>query len=94
MRTYGPRAGRLPVPLATALGSKPLELSWLAAHAAATTGLATGALLGSAELLACAALLLLVAVLLFIGNIARIAQHMFRPTLAAAVPPRSPVFST
>lgn len=92
MRTYGPRAGRQPVPLATALGSKPLELSWLAAHATAITGLAAGALLGSAELLTIAAILLLVAVLLFIADMARIARHLFLP--ATPAPVRPAVFST
>jgi len=91
MRVYGPRAGRQPVPLATALGSRTLENHWLWLHgtAIAVITLALGTL--SPATLAVGTGLLAVSALIFSGNILRTLIHLWRqsPALPAAPPPLS-----
>jgi hypothetical protein len=92
MKTYGPRAGRQRVPLATALGSKPLELGWLVAHGAAVLLLLAGLAAGSPSIVGAAAVLLFAAVLTFLTNIVRIVRHLVQPlTLPAPAPRAAPV---
>ncbi len=78
MTAYGPRVGRAPVPLATALGSRTLESTWLAVHAVAVAVLVSGVLAGSIQLLGIGAGLQAAAVLAYLANASRIGAHLWR----------------
>ncbi len=86
MRSYGPRAGRQPVPLATSLGSKRLESAWLGLHGAAIAGLTAGVALGSTPLTRAGCALLAGAVLAFVSDMLCVVRHLFRPDAPTAVP--------
>jgi hypothetical protein len=79
MRVYGPRAGRQPVPLATALGSRPLELSWLALHGAAIAMITLGLAIESLSTLVVGTSLLAASAVTFLGSITRVLAHLWRP---------------
>jgi hypothetical protein len=83
MKTYGPRAGRQPVPLATSLDSRPLEDAWLGLHGAALIGLVTGVLAASPLIVAAGAVTLAAAAGAFLANMVRVLAHLIRPQLAA-----------
>lgn len=87
MRTYGPRAGRQPVPLATALGSKPLERAWLALHLAGLALVLAGQLVSNVPAVTAGAWLIAAAVALFGVNVVRIARHLVRPAMPPAAAP-------
>lgn len=88
MKTYGPRVGRVPVPLATALGSRALEQAWLGLHGFALVLVIAGVLTVSPVSVAVGADLLAVAVGIFLVNVARIGVHLFRPQAGVAPVPR------
>lgn len=80
MRAYGPKVGRQPVPVATALASASLEQGWLAAHLGGLVLLAAGCVVAGGLALA-------VATALFLANMLRVLLHLRnRPTPAAALP--------
>lgn len=87
MKTYGPRAGRQKVPLATALGSHGLEIAWLAVHGTAVVLLIVAVLAGSAKLVACGSALLAAGVGFFLTNIVRVLRHLGCPAMGAAATP-------
>ncbi len=91
MKTYGPRAGRQPVPLATALGSRVLENAWLGLHGAALAAVLGGVLAISLPLIAFGAVLLVGAVGAFLANIVRVLKHVWQPQSAASAPARAAV---
>jgi len=91
MKTYGPRVGRQPVPLATALGSRALEHAWLGLHGAALIMLVAGVLAASLVSVVVGAAMLAVAVGIFLVNVARIGVHLFRPQAGAAPVSRAAV---
>lgn len=88
MKVYGPRAGRQPVPQATALGSRALEHVWIAAHVVAVFVVLVAILSGAQSVAGVGAALLAVSAALFLFNIARILRHLLRPqsTQPTAVP--------
>ncbi len=86
MRAYGPRAGRQPVPAATALGSAQLERVWLAAHLAGVAGLLVGLQAGEPAWLAAGAALLAGAAASQLLNMGLVMKHLFRPARGAVVP--------
>ncbi len=88
MRTYGPRVGRQPVPLATALGSRTLEHAWLGLHGASLIALIGGVLWAVPVMVAVGAGGLALATGVFLANVARIGAHLFRPQTGAAPLPR------
>jgi hypothetical protein len=90
MRTYGPRIGRQPVPVATSLASRPLERTWLILHVAALPMLIAAILLDSHALAAGGAWLLAVAIGAFLGNAFRVFRHTWHPQSPAAPPPAVP----
>ena len=69
MRAYGPKVGKQPVPVATALASRPLENGWLAFHVAGVGLLAAGCGLAGGVALA-------VATALFLTNMLRVLAHL------------------
>lgn len=76
MRAYGPKVGKQPVPLATALASRPLEQGWLIAHVIGL-GLLFAAATFSADGLALAGgVTLVIATGLFLTNAARVLAHL------------------
>jgi len=90
MKSYGPRAGRQPVPLATTLGARSLEQAWLATHVAALLLLLGGILANAPGPMAFGSVLLALAAMLFLANIARILAHLATPpTPASAAPHRA-----
>ena len=88
MRAYGPRAGRQPVPLAHALGWKPVELLWLRLHLGALTCLLAGAAGASPALLRAGTLLFAAAATCLLAHLGRVAWNLVRPAAAAAPAPR------
>jgi hypothetical protein len=88
MRSYGPRAGRQPVPLATSLGSKRCETAWLALHPAAIAVLAAGVATGATPLTRAGCGLLAGAVLAFLADMLCVARHLVRPDSGLAAPVR------
>lgn len=89
MKTYGPRAGRQKVPLATALGSRMLESGWLVAHSAGLVVLVAAVLTGSLEFTAVGAAMLAAAIFVFLTNIIRILRHLGRPETVVEPRPRA-----
>lgn len=87
MRSYGPRAGRQPVPLATSLGSKRLEGAWLGLHLAAVATIAVGVTAGQPVLTGVGCALLAGAVLVFGLNMLRVTRHLVWPVVAPPHPP-------
>lgn len=82
MQVYGPRAGHQPVPLATSLGSRRLEHSWLALHSAAV-GVITLALgISSPATLVVGTSLLSISAVAFLGSVTRVLAHLWRPQIA------------
>lgn len=79
MKTYGPRAGRQIVPLATSLGSRALERAWIKIHAAALLSVLVGIVTGSLAVLTIGTTLLATAIALFLVNTARVLGHMWAP---------------
>ncbi len=91
MKIYGPRAGRQPVPLATALGSRVLETAWLGSHGVALAVLIAGILAVSPLLVTIGTVVLAAAVTLFLTNVARMLMHLLRPQTGAAAPRRAAI---
>lgn len=87
MRTYGPRAGRQPVPQAGALGSLAWERLWLWLHGGAGTVLVAGVGRAGAEATRWGAGLLALGAVFFLGNMLRVLLHVVRPQLGAPTPP-------
>ncbi len=93
MKTYGPRAGRQLVPLATTLGSRVLERAWLGGHTAALALLVAGVLSSVPALIATGAALLAAAMATFLVNVIRIVAHLWSPQVGAPAAARAtPVF--
>lgn len=91
MKVYGPRAGRQPVPQATALGSHGLEQAWIATHGIALVVVLVAVCTRSHSLAVMGAALLAVAALIFLSNVARILRHLLRPgTPVTAIPRATP----
>jgi hypothetical protein len=96
MKAYGPRVGRAPVPVATALSSRRMEDVWFAVHLIGLAAMLAGALLENRTWTLAGSGLLAAGALVWLGNAARILGHLrardgFRETLrspssAAAVP--------
>jgi hypothetical protein len=82
MVVYGPRVGRQPVPLATALASPVLQQVWLWLHGAAVGLLVMAAFLGSTALASVDAWALLAGAGIFLVNVSRVMAHVFHPTRA------------
>ena len=93
MKTYGPRAGRQPVPLATTLGSRALERAWLGGHTIALVLLVAGVLAAAPTLVATGAALLAAAMATFLANVIRIVAHLWSPQVGVPAAARAtPVF--
>jgi len=88
MITYGPRAGRQPVPLAGALASRWLELAWLWLHGIAVGAVGAGLVADAPLLVAGGSVLLAAALGLFLVNLLRVLSHLVRPRAAIAAPLR------
>ena len=86
MRAYGPRAGRQPVPAATALGSPRLERAWLAAHFAGLAGLLVGLQAGAPTWLAAGAIVLAAAAACQLLNLGLVLQHLVHPQPGTPAP--------
>jgi len=84
MRAYGPRAGRHPVPLATALGSHLLENIWLGSHATALATIGAALWLDSPGLLSLATGLFAAGGAALLGSIGRTLRHLWPAPLASA----------
>lgn len=92
MTAYGSRVGREPVPLATSLGSRALESTWLAAQVVAVAALVAGVAAGAIWLVGAGAGLQVVAVAAYLVNVARIGGHLRRTqSLVTSVPVRTPI---
>lgn len=78
MKAYGPRVGREPVPIATALASRTLEYSWLTAHAAGSVLLAVGLLAGAEVVAVLGGGLLLAGAACYLANAVRVVSHLWR----------------
>ncbi len=93
MRAYGPKVGKQPVPLATALASRPLEQGWLIAHVAGLGLLFASSIFSSEKLALAGGITLLIATGLFISNVWRVLAHLrdnrTPPLPSPAVPARS-----
>jgi hypothetical protein len=89
MKAYGPRAGRQPVPQATALGSRVLEHAWIATHGVALLILGAAVVAGSERLAATGAIALAAAAAVFLANIARVGRHLFPSNTSVATVPRT-----
>jgi hypothetical protein len=89
MKVYGPRAGRQPVPQATALGSRELEHAWIATHGIAVVIAMLAAITRSPDLARIGAALLATAGLLFLSNVARILRHLIRPLGTVTATPQA-----
>ncbi len=89
MKVYGPRAGREPVPQATALGSRRLEQAWIVTHAIALAVVLTAGLAQSPDLARMGASLLAVSAFIFLCNVARILRHLLRPDAPVTAAPPS-----
>lgn len=76
MRAYGPKVGKQPVPLATALASRRLEQAWLLLHLAGLALLVAGALRGTAPVVLAGALALLAGTGLFLANALHVLAHL------------------
>jgi hypothetical protein len=87
MKVYGPRAGRQPVPQATALGSRKLEHAWIVTHGIALVIVMLAALTRSPELARIGAGLLAASGLVFLSNVARILRHLIRPLAPVTAAP-------
>jgi hypothetical protein len=85
MRAYGPKVGKQPVPLATALASRALEQSWLITHLAGLGLLFTASALASDKIALSGGIALLVATGLFLANVWRVLAHL-RPRAIAPLP--------
>lgn len=83
MRAYGPRAGRHPVPLTTALGSRLLENIWLCAHAMALVTISAGLWFGSLALLSSGTGLFAAGGAALLGSIGRTLRHLWPAPLPA-----------
>lgn len=94
MKVYGPRAGRQPVPLASSLGSRPLETTWLWFHGAALVALAAGVIWNRSALTTLGGGVFAVAVALFLADMIRVFRHLLRPRAGAAAPLRPFVSQT
>lgn len=83
MRAYGPKVGKQPVPVATALASRLLEQGWLGFHLAGVGLLTAGLAIPGAVALA-------VAVVLFLANMLRVLAHLGsgrrRPAACVGIP--------
>ena len=79
MRTYGPLVGKRPVPVATELSSKRLELLWACAHLAAVPLIACACARGSLACALAGACLLAVAAAVFVANLGRVLAHLIHP---------------
>ena len=76
MKAYGPRLGREPVPMATALSSPSLERAWLTAHLVSIGVLVTGVAGEFPEVTAAGAALLALASGCYLLNAVRIFSHL------------------
>ncbi len=83
MRAYGPRAGRQPVPLATALGSHLLEYIWLGLHVTALVTITAALWLPSLGLLTLGTGLLAAGAAAFLGSVSRTLRHLWPAPLAS-----------
>lgn len=92
MTVYGSRVGREPVPLATSLGARALESTWLAAQTVALAALVAGVAAGSIWLAGAGAGLQVVAMAAYLVNVARIGPHLRRTQgLVTPVPIRTQI---
>jgi hypothetical protein len=88
MKAYGPRVGREPVPVATALSSRRLEEFWFGAHLLGLACLLAGVLTETHAPTMAGGVLLLAGAALWLGNAARVLSHLLRvvgPKTAAMV---------
>jgi hypothetical protein len=77
MKAYGPRVGREPVPVATALASRKLEYSWLGAHAGGLALLAAGLMAEAGPVAVVGGVLLAVGVACYLASAVRVAAHLW-----------------
>jgi len=78
MKAYGPRVGREPVPVATALSSRRLEEFWFGAHLLALASLLAGVLTKTHIPTMAGGVLLLAGAALWLSNAARVLSHLLR----------------
>jgi len=76
MRAYGPKVGKQPVPIATALASRGLEHSWLAFHLAGLGLLFIGATLASTTTIMVGGVALAISTGCFLSNMLRVLAHL------------------
>jgi hypothetical protein len=76
MRAYGPKVGKEPVPLATALASRKFEYSWLAAHMVGLAVLIVAVIAANAFLAGAGAWLLAAGGLVLLINFAGVFAHL------------------
>jgi len=86
MKTYGPQAGRRPVPPAGTLASRSLEVAWHWLHGGAVVLLGGGLMTGTPHLVATGSVLLAGAIGVFLANLLRVFSHLVRPRTAFAKP--------
>lgn len=84
MKAYGPSVGRMPVPLATTLASRPLEHVWLGGHLAGLGLLAGGEFWSHAALAFAGGALLAFAAIVYLANAARVLWHLRRSSAPTA----------
>ncbi len=89
MKVYGPRAGRQPIPQATALGSRGLEHAWIVTHAIALAFVLAAVVTKSPALATTGATLLGLSVVIFLSNMTRILRHLLRPASPEAALPQA-----
>ncbi len=76
MKAYGPRVGREPVPVATALSSRRMERLWLGAQLAGLAGLVIGTAADARGPRVAGGLLLAAGAGLWLANAARVLRHL------------------
>jgi len=87
MRAYGAKVGREPVPVATSLASRQLEVAWLCGHVLVVV-LAIGAYAsGSLPVADAAAWLFLAALAVYFWNMFRVFKHLWSPAVPIAAVP-------
>lgn len=84
MRVYGPRVGRQPTPVATALGAVELERLWVPLHIASVMTLTVGALLANEQLLVGGAAIFAAGQCALVTSLVKSARHLWRPVTTAA----------
>lgn len=93
MRAYGPKVGKQPVPLATALASRALEQIWLVGHLTGLGLLLASVALSSHRVALAGGVTLVIAAAFFLVNMGRVLSHLgirHGPVVPTISPPKAP----